>query len=229
MCGGLNSALGIIMLEYEAAFAMRHPYAGRATCERTEHHAVVARYAQRNKFGLEFTRFVMVHFDNLVVRISAKQSKLYHQLAAVAHAKTQSVATAIETFERTTRCFVPAESACPAFCRAKNVAIRESATEYYHIHVVESFTACHKVGHMDVFDVESGKIERIGHFAIAVYALFAYNGCAYSGWSMRRARGFCRNAFGNLGRDTPLQGLRSEIVAARFCAFAGCLQEFESI
>ncbi len=82
---------------------------------------------------------------------------------------------------------------------------------------------------MDVFDVESGKIERIGHFAIAVYALFAYNGCAYSGWSMRRARGFCRNAFGNLGRDTPLQGLRSEIVAARFCAFAGCLQEFESI
>ena len=124
-------------------------------------------------------RYVVFHLHAASFAI-AQQAQFNHQLAAVADTQREGVGAFVEVLEGTFGVFVPQKAAGPAFGGAEYVGVRETAAEHYHIHILESFAACHKVGHVYVFDIEAGQIERICHLAVAVHALFANDCRAYA-------------------------------------------------
>ncbi len=173
----------------------------------------------------------MVHLDRTrSVGASEEQVELNHQLATVAHPKTERVGAVVVSAEGFAGCLVPHESAGPSFRRTEHVAVGETAAEHNHVHVVESLTTGHKVGHVHVFHVKACEIKRICHFTVAVHALLADDGGADAG-TFRAVEGETavgKAAFEVFGKEI-FEWLLVEVVEALRCTFLARLDAVEKI
>ena len=147
-----------VFRQIELAFAVSYPDAELRTCQAVEHNRVVLRngYAQEVRF--ELVAIVVLHARALAM-LRIDEVKFYHHLATVAYTKAQGVGARVEALDGFLCLFVPKDAASPAFSRTKNVAIRESAAEHYHVHVVESLASRYEVSHVHVLNIKSCIIE----------------------------------------------------------------------
>ena len=172
---------------------------------------------------------VVLHARTLTV-LGVDEVELYHHLATVADTETQSVGARVEAFDGFLGFFVPKYATRPALGRTENVAVREATAEHYHVHVVECFATRNQVGHVHVLNIESGIIERVSHFAVAVNAFFANNGSLYARRVVLEAGNAQIGSFaGESLRQTYSNGLLLIVVVAIFSAFFAALLDVEQI
>ena len=82
---GHNVVRAFLLRQVELAFAVRHPNAELAACERAEHDGMVVGYGERDKLRLELVRIVVQH-ARLHVVVGCYQTQFHHELATVANA-----------------------------------------------------------------------------------------------------------------------------------------------
>ena len=233
---GGNVVVAQIAGEHEASLAVSHPDAELHAGQRTEHHAVALGDGEAHKLRLEAVADVVLHAGTsgacavVLHHFPFEQSELYHQLAAVADAEAEGVGEAVEAAQGLLGGLVPAETAGPTLGRAEHVAVGESAAEHYHADVVEGLAAAHQVGHVHIFHIEAGKIERVGHLAVAVHTLLADDGGAHSGFAVvavgetARSQGAVEG-----GGDGVAQRLLAVVLEAHQSALGAALQGVEQI
>ena len=158
----------------ETTFAVSHPDAQLRSTERVEHHTLVLRNSKCEEAALELARHVVEH---LCLSRLVDESQFHHQLATVADAERQRVLAGIEAVEGLFCLGVVKEGASPTLCRAEHVAIRESTTEHNHVDFVERLATRDEIGHHDILHIEASQVEAVSHFAFAIGALLADDGC----------------------------------------------------
>lgn len=163
-------------------------------------------------------------------RLGSEQVELYHQLAAIAYTETQRVMAGIEASQCFGCTLVPFEARSPALGRTKNVAVRETTAEDYHVYVVEGFASAGKVGHVYIAYVEAGHKERVGHLAVAVDTFFTYDcGTDARGGAAANSQVAALEAAVEVGAQAVVDRLQAEIVAALGGTFGFGLQTVEQI
>ena len=88
-----------------------------------------------------------------------EQSQFYHQLATITYAQRQGILTSIEFIERLLSLRIIEESTSPSLCRTEYIGVRETTAESYEVHLLQCLATRDKVGHGNIFHVETCDIE----------------------------------------------------------------------
>ena len=205
----------------ELAFAVGYPCSDFASCQTSEHDAMVFGDGQAHECAFELVAVVVEHLcvvacigDGMVV---AEQTKFYHQLATVADTEAQGIRASIEAVEGGLSLGIEEEGSGPSLGTAEDIAVGESSAECDDVDVVEGLAAADEVGHGDVFHVESCEPEGVGHLAFGVGSLFADDGSADATFRLTvRVKPPLCELSGEVGVETDIERLLAEVVAPFF-------------
>ena len=215
--------------EQETSFAVGHPDAELHPFQRGEHDGVAVCDFERQESRLEFVRHVVVH-GRFLLGVRFYEAEFHHELATVADTERECVFAGIEAAQGFACLLVVEETAGPSFGGTEHVGVGETAAEDYHVHVVEGFAAAGEVGHVHILHVESGQIEGVGHFAVAVHTLFADYGAAYARFfGTVEAQAEVGEASGECVGDAELDRLAAVIPEAFEGAFLAALVAVEKV
>ena len=104
------------------------------------------------------------------------QSQFNHQLAAVADTEREGVFAGVEVVEGRLGLGIEQEGTGPPLGGTQYVGVGETAAEGNDIDILQGLTTADKVGHRDIFHIEAGQPEGIGHFAFGVGSLLTDDG-----------------------------------------------------
>ena len=121
-------------------------------------------------------RFVVKHLAILLV-FRVNEVQFHHQLTAITNTQWKCIFTSVIFVESFFSFRVEEESTCPTFGRTQYVGVGETTAVNNHVHIFQCLASADKVGHCNVFHIESCQIQWVGHFAFAIRTLLADNCC----------------------------------------------------
>ena len=178
--GGQHFRLIALYGKVGKAFAMRHGNRQAATRHAGKEDTGRIQHFDHAQAGFEAGALV-VRETRPVFGSGNDPGQFGKHLAAIAHSQRKGVWTGKESGKGIAQLWVERNGARPAHASTQCVTIAETTASNHALHIFEAYAASLQIGHMHVKCLKPRTVKRIGHFDMAVDALFTQNGHTRAG------------------------------------------------